>query len=84
VGETRCLRISVIIFTLYQIKETEMAGARNRHATVEKYIQILIGRSEGKNPLRRSRRRLENFIRMDLRGTECDVVDYIHLTEDRD
>jgi len=54
------------------------------HATDEKYIQILIGRPEAKSPLRRSRCRLENFIRMDLRGTECDVVDYIHLTEDRD
>jgi len=32
-----------------------MAGARNLHATDEKYIQILIGRPEAKSPLRRSR-----------------------------
>jgi hypothetical protein len=37
----------------------------------------LIGKFEGKRPLRRTRCRLENNIRMDLRDIEWKVVDCI-------
>jgi hypothetical protein len=39
---------------------------------------ILVGKPEGKRPLGRLR------CRMDLRETECEDVDWIHLAQDRD
>jgi hypothetical protein len=44
----------------------------------------LIGKSERKRPLGGPRCRLEDNIRMDFRGIELEVVDWIHLTQDRD
>jgi hypothetical protein len=43
----------------------------------------LVGKSEGKRPLGRPRRRCED-IRTDLRETGWEGVDWIHLTQDRD
>jgi hypothetical protein len=39
---------------------------------------------EGKRPLGRPRRRLDDAIRMDLRETGWAVVDWIRLAQDRD
>jgi hypothetical protein len=39
---------------------------------------------EGKRLLERSRRRWEGIIRMDLREIECEGVDWMLLTQDRD
>jgi hypothetical protein len=44
----------------------------------------LVGRSEGKRPLGRPRRRCEENIGMDLSEIGWKVVDWIHLTQDRD
>jgi hypothetical protein len=44
---------------------------------------IFIGKSEGKRPLGRSRRRWGN-IRMDLGETGWEGVDWMHLAQDRD
>jgi hypothetical protein len=38
----------------------------------------------GKRPRGRYRRRWEDNIRMDLREVGCDVVDWMHLAQDRD
>jgi hypothetical protein len=46
--------------------------------------KILVRRPKGKRPLRRTRNRLENNIRMDLREIWWEGVDWMHLTEDRD
>jgi hypothetical protein len=46
--------------------------------------KILIGKPEGKRPLGRSRRRWENDIRMDLREIGLEVVNWMHLAQDRD
>jgi len=40
--------------------------------------------SEGKRPLERYRRKWEDNIKMDLRETVWEDVDWIHLTQDRD
>jgi hypothetical protein len=40
--------------------------------------------SEGKRPLGRPRRRLEDNIKMVLREVECGGLDWIELAEDRD
>jgi hypothetical protein len=45
---------------------------------------VLMGKPEGKRPLRRPRRRWENGIRMDLREIGWGSVDWIQLAQDRD
>jgi hypothetical protein len=46
--------------------------------------RVLMGKSEGKRSLGRSRRRWEDGIRMDLRETGWGSVDWIQLAQDRD
>jgi hypothetical protein len=46
--------------------------------------RILLGKPEGKRPLRRPRRRWVGNIKMDLRETGWDGVDWIELAQDRD
>jgi hypothetical protein len=49
-----------------------------------KVYKVLVGRTEGKRPLGRSRRRWEDGIRMDLRETGLGGVDWIRLAQNRD
>jgi hypothetical protein len=44
----------------------------------------LVGKPEGKRKLKRSRYMWEDNIRMDLREIGLEVVDWIHLVQDRD
>jgi hypothetical protein len=46
--------------------------------------RVLVGKSEGKRPLRRRRRRWENNTEMDLQKVGCGGMDWIELAEDRD
>jgi hypothetical protein len=46
--------------------------------------KILVGKSEGKRPLRRSGRRWEDNIRIDIREMGSEVADWTHLDQDRD
>jgi hypothetical protein len=43
----------------------------------------MMGKSEGKRPLRILRCRWEDGIKMDLRETDWEVVDWIHLAWER-
>jgi hypothetical protein len=54
-----------------------MEGVRNAY-------KILIGKPVGKSPLGRSRRRCENNIRLYLTETGWEVVDWMHLAQDKD
>jgi hypothetical protein len=57
------------------------------HATrVEKrdVYKVLVGKSKGKRPSGRPRRRREDNIKMDLQGVGCGVVGWIELAEDTD
>jgi len=45
---------------------------------------IFVRKPERKRPLARPRRRWEDNIRMDLRETRWECVDWIHLAQDRD
>jgi hypothetical protein len=46
--------------------------------------RVLVGKPEGKRPLRRPRRRWEDGIKMDLGETGWGGVEWIHLAQDRD
>jgi hypothetical protein len=46
--------------------------------------RVLVGKSEGKRPLGRFRRRWEDNIKMDLQKVECGGMDWINLAQDRD
>jgi hypothetical protein len=45
---------------------------------------VLVGKPEGKRPLRRPRRRWENNIRMELQEVGWGGMDWIGLAQDRD
>jgi hypothetical protein len=45
--------------------------------------RVLVGRPEGKRPLGRRRRRLEDNIKMDLREIGIDGANWIQLAHDR-
>jgi hypothetical protein len=45
---------------------------------------ILVGRPEGRRPLGRPRSRWEDNIKIDLRETGFEDVDWIHWAQDRD
>jgi hypothetical protein len=49
-----------------------------------KVYKVLVGKTEGKRPLRRPRRRWEDGVRMDLREMGLGGVDWIRLAQDRD
>jgi hypothetical protein len=49
-----------------------------------KVYRVLVGKSEGKRPLGRPRRRWLDGIRMDLGETGLGCVDWIRLAQDRD
>jgi hypothetical protein len=46
--------------------------------------RILVGKPEGRRPLGRPRRRCVDNIKIDLRETGWDGVDWINLAQDRD
>jgi len=46
--------------------------------------RLLVGKPEGRGPLRRSRRRRVDNIRMDLQEVGCRYMDWIGLAQDRD
>ena len=46
--------------------------------------RVLVGKSEGKRPLGRPRRRWVDNFRMDLQEVRCGYMDWIGLTQDRD
>jgi hypothetical protein len=58
--------------------ETCSAGGEERGV-----YRVLVGKSEGKRPLGRLRRRWEDNIRMDLQEVECGDMDWIGLAQDR-
>jgi len=47
-----------------------------------RFYRVLVGRSEGKKPLGRLRRKLEDKIKMDLREIGTDRANWIRLAQD--
>jgi len=58
------------------VGDVACTGEMNAHS-------ILVGKPEGKRPFGSSRHRWEDNIRMDLRETGCEGVDWIHVAQDR-
>jgi hypothetical protein len=46
--------------------------------------RVLVGRPEGRRPLGRTRRRLEDNIKMDLQEVGWGCMDWIDMAQDRD
>jgi len=46
--------------------------------------RVLVGKPEGKRPLRRPRHKWEDNIKMDLKDVRCCCMDWINLAQDRD
>jgi hypothetical protein len=56
---------------------------RNKLESISANI-IFIDKTGGKRPLRRHKLRLENIIKIDLKGICCKIVDWAQLIQDRD
>ena len=71
--------------TVRVIKSRRMRWAGNvaRMGEERGAYRVLVGKPEGKRPLRRPRRRWVD-IRMDLQEVGCGYVDWIGLAQDRD
>ena len=46
--------------------------------------RVLVGKPEGKSPLRKPRSRWEDNIKIDLQKVGCGGMDWIELAQDRD
>ena len=60
------------------------AGHVARMGEEKEVYRVLVGKSEGKRPLGRPRRRLVDNIRMDLQEVGCGYMDWIGRAQDRD
>jgi len=61
-----------------------MGGLCSTHGKMSRVYKILVGKSEGKRPLRKPSRKWEDNIRLDRREIGLEDVDWIHVTQDRD
>jgi hypothetical protein len=61
-----------------------MGGACSAYGEGRGVYRVLVGKPEGRRPLRRPRHRWEDNIRMDLREVGCGCVDWMELAQDRD
>jgi hypothetical protein len=69
--------------TEYQVKEDEMGRACRTNGGEEEY-RILVGNPEGKTPLGRPRRRWVDNIKMNLKETRWDGMEWMDLAQNRD
>jgi len=60
------------------------AGHVSLMGEVRGVYRVLVGKSEGKRPLGRPRRRWVDYIRMDLQEVGCGYMDWIGLAQDSD
>jgi hypothetical protein len=82
--ELRDLYYSPTIVRVIKSRRTRWAGPITHKGDRRGIYRVLAGKPEGKRPLERPRRRLENNIKMDLQEAGCGDVDWIELVKDRD
>ena len=87
-GEWRRLPKWFVLLTQYcagdKIETNEMSWACGTYGWGEGVYRVLLGKPEGRRPLRRPRRRWADNIRMDLQEVGCGYMDWIGLAQDRD
>jgi hypothetical protein len=66
------------------VKKNAIDTACSTHRVKRKAYRILVGKPEGKRPLGRPRRRLDDNNTMDHREREWGDIDWINLAQDRD
>jgi hypothetical protein len=66
-----------------QIMQDKMDRSCNMYGRGQKCIKNFSGKPEGKKTIWKNRCRWKNNIRMDLREIWWEVVDWIHLAQDR-
>jgi hypothetical protein len=81
--ELHNLYSSPIIIKMIKSRRMRLAGY-NTHREKWNAYRILVGKPEGNRPLRRSRRRWENNVKMDLREMGWGGMDWTDLAQDRD
>ena len=72
------------IVRVIKSRRIRWAGHVARMGEERKVYRVLVGKLEGKKPLRRPRRRWVHNIRMDLQEVGCGYMDWIGLAQDRD
>jgi hypothetical protein len=75
---------SPIIVQMIKSRIMRRAGHVERMRESRDGYRVLVGKPEGKRPLRKSRRRWEDNIKMDLQEVGCEGMDWIELAQDRD
>ena len=60
-----------------------MGGACSTYGERRGVYRVLVGKPEGKRPLRRLRLRWEDNIKLDLQLVGCGGMDWIELVQDR-
>ena len=61
-----------------------MGGTCSAYGERRGLYGVLVGKTEGKTPLRRPRHRWEDNIKMDLQEVGCRGMDWIEVAQDRD
>ena len=76
----------IFVHSLTRIKSIRMrwAGHVARMGGERGVYRVLVGKSEGRRPLGRPRRRWVDSIGMDLQEVGCGYMDWIGLAQDRD
>jgi len=82
--ELNDLYSSPYIVRVIKSRRMRLAGHVARMGERKGVYRVLVGKSEGKRPLGRSRRRWEDNIKMDLQEVGGGVKDWIDLVQDRD
>ena len=83
-AELHALYSSSNIIRGLKSRRVRWAGHVARMEQSRNAYRVLLGKSEGKRPLGRPRRRWEDNIKINLRELGCDPGDWIDLAEDRD
>ena len=72
------------VIRVVKSRRMRWAGHVTRMGERRGVYRVLLGKSEGKGPLGRHKRRWEDNIKMDLQEVGCGGMDWIELAQDRD